>query len=103
MRNDYSKQAHKVGHDLEERFGNNDHKGGFLGSFILGIVLGAGAALLYAPKKGEEIQQDISEGWDNVKDKAGKWSDKAGDWAKDTADSVKGNVNDGIDKAKSAI
>jgi gas vesicle protein len=38
-----------------------DSRGGGLGTFILGAALGAGVALLFAPKSGEETQREIKE------------------------------------------
>ena len=35
--------------------------GGGLGSFVLGALIGAGVALLLAPKSGEETQEEIKE------------------------------------------
>jgi gas vesicle protein len=35
--------------------------GSGVGAFILGALIGAGAALLFAPRTGEETQQDIKE------------------------------------------
>ena len=35
--------------------------GGGLGSFVLGALVGAGVALLFAPKSGEETQEEIRE------------------------------------------
>ncbi|MEQ9398387.1 MAG: YtxH domain-containing protein [Longimicrobiales bacterium] len=35
--------------------------GGQIGSFILGALVGAGVALLFAPRSGEETQEDIRE------------------------------------------
>lgn len=35
--------------------------GGGLGSFVLGALVGAGLALLFAPKSGEETQEELKE------------------------------------------
>ncbi len=37
-------------------------KSGGLGSFLWGAIVGAAAALLFAPKSGEETQEDLKEG-----------------------------------------
>lgn len=36
-------------------------RGGGIGSFVLGALVGAGLALLFAPKSGEETQEDLKE------------------------------------------
>ncbi len=104
MKNQFSKQIHKAGQELEDRFDEHqDHTGRFIASFILGLAIGGITALLYAPKKGEEYQNDISEGWDQTKEKATKIKDKAGDYIKEAADSVKGNAEGAVDAAKNAF
>ena len=35
--------------------------GGGVGSFLLGAIVGAGIALIFAPKSGEETQQELKE------------------------------------------
>ncbi len=35
--------------------------GGQIGSFVLGALLGAGVALLFAPRSGQETQEDLKE------------------------------------------
>jgi gas vesicle protein len=103
MKNDFSKQAHKFGHDLEDKFQNDrGQKGNFLGGFLMGALLGAGVTLLCTPKKGEDVQHDLAEGWGQVKSKAGKWSEKAGEWVKDVSDTAKSTVNEEINKAKTS-
>lgn len=41
---------------------NRSSTWGGVGAFILGLGVGAAAALLLAPKSGEELRNDISEG-----------------------------------------
>jgi gas vesicle protein len=50
--------------------------GSGVGSFLLGALLGAGVALLFAPRSGEEMQQEI-------KERALKFRDAAEDRVKD--------------------
>ncbi|QDP40898.1 YtxH domain-containing protein [Radiobacillus deserti] len=49
-----------------------------IGSLIGGIV-GASVALLFAPKSGKELREDINTGATYVKDKASDWKDVAYD------------------------
>lgn len=44
--------------------------GGGLGSFLLGALVGAGLALLFAPQSGEETQQEIAERARRLRDNA---------------------------------
>ena len=45
--------------DEDERYYVIEERGGGLGSFLLGAVVGAGIALLIAPQSGEETRRDI--------------------------------------------
>lgn len=63
--------------------------GSLLMSFMLGGIVGAGFALLFAPKSGSETRQRIKEFTDEVKDKAQNY-----------VEDVKGKVTSGIDKGK---
>lgn len=38
-----------------------EKEGGGIGSFLVGALLGAGVALLFAPRSGEETQQEIKD------------------------------------------
>jgi len=68
---------------------NGFSTGSVLMSFILGGIVGAGIALLFAPKSGSDTRQMI-------KDFAGDVKDKAQNYATD----VKEKVSSGIDKGK---
>ena len=64
-----------------------EHKGGgYLRGLLTGVLVGAAAALLLAPKRGEEMRQDLSEG-------AGRWREKAED-LKGKAEDLSGRVSE---------
>lgn len=49
-------------------------------AFLSGAAVGAAAALLYAPEKGEDVRKKISEGAEKVKDKAkAQWDETSSD------------------------
>jgi len=58
-------------------------------SFLLGGIVGAGFALLFAPKSGRETRQSIKDIAEDVRDKT-----------KDYVEDVKGKVTGGLDKGK---
>ena len=58
----------------------NDGRGLVIG-FIVGGVIGAALALLFAPKKGKILREDL-------KRKAGEWFDEAGNLIDDASDKV---------------
>jgi gas vesicle protein len=48
-----------------------DHKsGGYFRGLVTGVLIGAGAALLLAPKRGEELREELAQN-------AAEWKDKA--------------------------
>src|SRR5512138_3847112 len=49
---------------LEERSPAGDFFTG-LGLFSVGVLVGAGLGLLFAPKRGEEMRQAVNEAWRN--------------------------------------
>jgi len=44
----------------------------FLLGAVAGAMVGAGVALLMAPKSGAEVRQDLSEGYNSMRDSASK-------------------------------
>lgn len=60
--------------------------------FLLGGLIGAGLALLYAPYSGTETRRKIREG---VED--------AGDWTKDTLDDARERVTESTGKVKQFV
>ncbi|SEU07683.1 Gas vesicle protein [Salinibacillus kushneri] len=60
----------------QEENQNINSKDFLLGTLIGGIV-GASVALLYAPKPGKELRQDLNEGANLVRERAGEWKDVA--------------------------
>ena len=79
-------------------------KGGSgFGSFLLGALLGAGAALLLAPRSGEETQKELRE-------RAVKWKGIAEDRVRDAqqrlgegVDEVRDGFQSKLDEVRSAV
>jgi gas vesicle protein len=74
-----------------------------VGSFILGLAVGAGLALLFAPRSGEETRRDLER-------RARKVGDQAQELVSDLTDTVnskfqqaKETVGDKIDSARNAV
>ena len=57
--------------------------GKYLRGLVTGVLVGAGAALLLAPKRGEDVRQDLADSAERLKEKAedlsGQLADKAHD------------------------
>jgi gas vesicle protein len=71
------------------------HSAGF-GAFIWGLIIGAGAALLLAPRSGAETQEEIRGGVQRVKTAA---SDKV-DAARSTVHRTRERVEDSVDAVR---
>src|SRR5580765_1537572 len=72
--------------DGYDRFENEGSGGGsFVMGLLTGTVLGAGLGMLFAPKAGSELRNQLSEQAGNLRNTASdgyrRASDAAGDWA----------------------
>ena len=82
--------------DGYDRFGNNEGGGSFVMGLLTGTVLGVGLGMLFAPKVGSELRNQLSEqagalanqaqaGYRKATENAGQWAEKgkeaAGEWA----------------------
>lgn len=56
--------------DIEERVVVVESGSSSFGWFVIGAALGAGIALLYAPRSGEETRREIGRRWDDLKEEA---------------------------------
>jgi gas vesicle protein len=63
--------------------------GGYWRGVITGLLFGAAAALLLAPKRGEEIRQEIAENASQFKDKAGDFGSNLTHTVSDKAQALK--------------
>src|SRR5690242_21574567 len=88
-----------------------DNEGGGGGSFVMGLltgtVLGAGLGMLFAPKSGSELRNQISEQAGNLANNASEGyrraSETAGEWAdrgRQMYDKAKDAVSKGTDEAQ---
>ena len=70
-----------------------------VGAFLVGGLIGASVALLYAPKSGRETRGDISKAARRIKNKS---VDLAGEMIESVND-LTNNVKDNINRGKSRI
>lgn len=70
------------------------------GAFLVGGVIGAAIALLYAPKSGRETRKDIAKTARKIKKETAHVVEDAVDSINDFADDVKDRVSDVIEKGK---
>ncbi len=74
-------------------------KGSTLVPFVVGGIVGAGLALLFAPKPGREMRKQIKDFAGNTKDKVSSTYERG----KEFYDETKAAIADAIDAGKSAF
>lgn len=74
-----------------------------VGSLLLGVAIGAGVALLFAPRSGEETRTDIRRRARRVGTAARDAAEGVSDSVADTFESARSRVEQQIDSARSAI
>jgi gas vesicle protein len=51
---------------------HQDHNEGFAAGLITGVIVGAGLALLLAPKSGAALRDELGESWVSLRDAVGR-------------------------------
>jgi len=77
--------------------------GGGLGSFVLGALVGAGLALLFAPKSGAETQEELKEHARKLRTAAEERVRDAQRQLEERFDDVRGGVQSRLDDVKDAV
>lgn len=77
--------------------------GSGVGTFLLGAAIGAGLALLFAPRSGAETRADIRRRARNAKDAASRVAHEVTDTVTDTFQDARRKVEEQIDSARDAI
>jgi gas vesicle protein len=96
---------------MADGYDRDDNGGGGGGSFVIGLlagtVLGAGLGMLFAPRAGSELRNQLSEQAGTLRDTASesyrRATEVAGDWAdkgRDAIDKAKDAVSRGADEAQ---
>jgi gas vesicle protein len=80
-----------------------ERRGGSIGAFLWGAVIGAGAALLLAPRSGEETREEILSGVQRLKDRAEETVRNVQDSVTETIGGVRDEVGGRFDAAKEAF
>jgi gas vesicle protein len=75
---------------------SDDGGGGYLRGVITGLLFGAAAALLMAPKPGGALRQDLAEGASKLKDKAGSLGGSVADTVADSARELTNRGEDAV-------
>jgi len=75
-------------------------EGKILASFLIGGILGAGLALLFAPQSGEKTRKDISKFTRRVKDDVREKAEDVVESIEDLVDKLNDRVSDVVSKGK---
>jgi gas vesicle protein len=78
------------------------HTGG-VGNLLLGVLIGAGVALLFAPRSGEETRSEISRRARRAGSKVKGVAHEVTEQVVDTFEGAKARVEEQIDSARTAI
>ena len=91
-------------HDHEEQpyIVIEKHSGG-VGSLMLGVLIGAGVALLFAPRTGEETRSDITRRARRAGTKVKGVAEEVSEQVVDTFEGARARVEEQIDSARTAI
>ncbi len=77
--------------------------GGQIGSFVLGALVGAGLALLFAPKSGQETQEDLKERARSLRSSAEERMRDAQKQLEDRLESAREGVQSRLDDVRGAV
>lgn len=77
--------------------------GSQVGSFIMGALVGAGLALLFAPKSGEETQAELKERALKLRDSAEERVREAQRQLEDRLEAARAGVTERLDTVKDAV
>ena len=80
-----------------------ERDGGGVGVFLLGAILGAGVALLLAPRSGEEIQREIKERAVRLRDAAEQRVREVQQKVEERLEQARGDVLDHVDTIREAV
>jgi len=76
---------------------------GSVGSFLMGLAVGAGIALLFAPRSGAETRRAIGDGARKARDRASDMVEDATETVTDTFDAARARVEERIDSVRHAV
>ncbi len=71
--------------------------------FLVGLTVGAGVALLFAPQSGEQTRRDIVRRGRRARVRAREMAEDFRDRAEDTLHDARARVEDGMDSARDAV
>jgi gas vesicle protein len=89
--------------DYEEGYVIIERRTGNFGTFIWGMLLGAAAALLFAPKSGRETRRELTDSVTRLRDQAEEKVHEVQRTVTDAVEDVRRQFEEGIDTARRAV
>ena len=80
-----------------------ERRAGSFGTFVWGLLLGAAAALLYAPRSGRETRRELAESAERLRDRAETRAREVQRSVSETVEDVRRQVEEGMDSARRAV
>jgi gas vesicle protein len=80
-----------------------ERKDGGVGAFLLGALMGAGVALLFAPRAGTETREELRVGVNRLRERAEETVRGLQDTVTDTIGNVRTELSDRMDTAREAF
>jgi gas vesicle protein len=89
--------------DHEEGYVIIERRTGNFGTFVWGMLLGAAAALLFAPKSGRETRQELTDSVHRLRDQAEDKVHEVQRSVTEAVEDVRRQFEEGIDTARRAV
>jgi gas vesicle protein len=89
--------------DYDEGYVIIERRTGNFGTFVWGLLLGAAAALLLAPKSGRETRQELTDSMHRLRDQAEGKVREVQHSVSDTVQDVRRQFEEGMDTARRAV
>ena len=80
-----------------------ERRTGDFGTFVWGLLIGAGAALLFAPRSGRETRRELTESATRLRDRAETRVREVQRTVTETVEDARRQVEEGIDSARRAV
>ena len=89
--------------DYDEGYVIIERRTGEFGTFVWGLLVGAAAALLFAPKSGRETRAELTDSMYRLRDEAEDRVREVQETVRDTVDDVRRQFEEGVDTARRAV
>ncbi len=89
--------------DHDEGYVIIERRAGNFGTFVWGLLAGAAAALLFAPKSGRETRDELTDSYYRLRDEAEERMREVQGTVTATVEDVRRQFDEGVDSARRAV